>query len=422
MGKAHRDFQIFTKPVGALCNLDCDYCYYLEKQQQYPATRTPRMSEALLERYIVQLIRATPGDEINFFWHGGEPLLMGLDHFRRVVDLQQKHKPRDKTVTNSIQTNGTLIDNDWADFLSSNSFKVGISLDGPKELHDGYRKNRIGSPSHEEALRGFKLLINYNLHSDILCVVHAQNAAHPEAVYHYFKSIGARYISFIPLVEAINPKIQGQPVEFTDRSVSANGYGEFLSRIFDIWVKQDVGKIMVQIFEEVAREALGQPHSLCIFRKTCGDVPVLEHNGDFYTCDHYVDSAHLVGNLEEIPLVNLLDHKRQQEFGRDKYESLTGECTRCEFLSMCHGGCPKDRSTLSSDGEPGHNYLCEGYKLFFNRARSFADELKRQTSRKNQPEIEVKIGRNDPCPCGSGKKYKKCCITHGFAEQNVRHT
>jgi uncharacterized protein len=404
MAKVKRDFQIFTKPVGSICNLDCEYCYYLEKQQLYPQVRSPRMSGKVLENYIVQLIKTTPGEEVNFFWHGGEPTLLGIDYFKNVIALQNKHQPKDRKITNSIQTNGTLITEDWAEFLAVNNFTVGVSLDGPPELHDYYRLNRSHKPTHENVLRGFQYLMEHKVPCDILCVVHAQNARQPDAVYEFFKSINARYIGFIPLVEID----QSNPPGVTDRSVSAKAFGEFLCRIFDDWVAHDVGKVMVQIFEEVARTALGQPHALCIFRKTCGDVPVVEYNGDFYSCDHYVDAEHHLGNIRQIPLANLLEHKKQKAFGRAKYDKLPTYCRECDVLDMCHGGCPKDRIITTPDGEPGLNYLCEGYKMFFQRTRSFADQLKQQQS-EDKTSRPSNTGRNDPCPCGSGKKYKRCC-------------
>lgn len=402
---ARRDFQIFAKPIGAICNLDCEYCYYLEKQHLYPQARSFRMSEKLLENYIVQHIKATHGKEISFFWHGGEPTLLGLEYFLKVVDLQKKYRPPGKEVINSMQTNGTLIDDDWARFFSANNFVVGISLDGPPDLHDRYRCSRAGKPSHGDVMRGYQLLTEHQVPCDILCVVHAENVKYPREVYQFFKSINARYIGFIPLVEIDNDSATGA----TERSVPAIEYGKFLCRIFDAWVAHDVGRVMVQIFEEVARTALGQPHALCIFRKTCGDVPVVEYNGDFYSCDHFVDAEHRLGNIQAIPIATLLDHKQQRAFGRAKFDALPGYCLACDVLELCHGGCPKDRIILSPQAEPGLNYLCEGYKMFFHRTRSFMDQLTRQQKHARVPGQRAKTGRNDPCPCGSGKKYKLCC-------------
>ena len=406
MAKVKRDFQVFTKPVGAICNLDCEYCYYLDKQQLYPQARSPRMSGRVLENYIVQLIKTTPGKEVKFFWHGGEPTLLGLGYFRNVVALQNKHQPKNKSIINSIQTNGTLINEDWARFFADNNFTVGISIDGPPDLHDQYRFNRAGKPSHDDVMRGYQLLTQHRVPCDILCVVHAQNARRPEEVYRFFKSINATYIGFIPLVEIDIDS----PTGVTARSVTATGYGEFLCQIFDDWVAHDVGKVMVQIFEEVARTALGQPHALCIFRKTCGDVPVVEHTGDFYSCDHYVNTEHRIGNIQEVPLANLLENKHQRAFGRAKYESLPNYCLECDVLDLCHGGCPKDRIIQSPQGESGLNYLCEGYKTFFHRTRRFMDQLKLQQENTTANSRLNRVGRNDPCPCGSGKKYKQCCL------------
>ncbi len=406
MAKAVRDFQIFAKPVGASCNLDCKYCYYLEKEKLFPEGQSLRMSDDMLEEYIVQQIDASPGPEISFSWHGGEPTLLGLDYFEKIVALQRKHRPPERRISNGMQTNGTLLDEKWCRFLEREGFAVGLSLDGPRKLHDGYRVTKGQKPTHVEVMRGYKLLQQHRIPCDVLCVVHAQNVQHPMQVYRFFRQIKARYIGFLPLLEHSDKGV-------SERSVPALALGNFLCTIFDEWLEQDVGRIMVQIFEEVARTAMGKEHALCIFRKTCGDVPVVEHNGDFFSCDHFVREEHRLGNINEIPLLELLESQQQIAFGQAKYDRLPRYCRSCEVLELCHGGCPKDRVLHTEDGEPGLNYLCAGYKKFFLHSRPFAAELALQY---RQQQIEqgsksgTKTGRNDPCPCGSGRKYKNCCL------------
>ncbi|MCP4754753.1 MAG: anaerobic sulfatase maturase [Proteobacteria bacterium] len=416
MAKASREFQIFSKPVGAVCNLDCRYCYYLEKERLYPENVSLRMPDDLLETYIVQHIEAAPGKAINFSWHGGEPTILGLRYFRRIVELQRRHAPSGRRITNGIQTNGLLLDEDWCRFLAAEEFTVGLSLDGPREFHDEYRVTKGGKGTHEQVLHGYELLKRHRIPVDILCVVHALNVSHPLRVYRFFKELDARYIGLLPLVERESDAESG----VSSRTATAEALGDFLCAIFDEWKSRDIGKIMVQTFEEVAQTALGQEHALCIFRKTCGDIPVVEHNGDFYACDHFVDNEHRLGNILETPLAELLERPAQKAFGQAKRDALPRYCLECEVLDMCGGGCPKDRLIQTPDGEDGLNYLCSGYKKFFKHSRPFADALTEQARRQregtkpgaptgNRPPAG-KPGRNDPCPCGSGRKYKKCCI------------
>ena len=419
VAEASFEFQVFVKPVGAICNLGCHYCYYLEKESLYPPAGPFRMADDLLEEYIVQRIGITPGPVVDFFWHGGEPTLLGLDYFRRIVALQHRHRPPGKRIANSIQTNGVCIDEDWCRFLAAEEFAVGLSLDGPHLLHDRYRVTKDGKPTHRQVMQGYRLLQRHRIPVDILCVVHAQNVQHPLQVYRFFKEIKARYISFIPLVEP-QPAAEGG---VGPRTVPAGAFGTFLCTIFDEWIRQDIGRIIVQIFEEAARPVYGQDHSLCIFRKTCGDVPVVEHNGDFYACDHFVTPELRLGNIRETPLLELLESPAQRAFGRGKLEGLPRCCRECDVLSMCNGGCLKDRIVRTPDGEPGLNYLCAGYKRFFTHCRPQFLELAAlrlagqppehlmETVRTADAAGRPKAGRNDPCPCGSGRKYKKCCLT-----------
>jgi len=417
MVRASREFQVFAKPADSICNLDCHYCYYLKKEHLFPKTESFRMPDDILEEYIVQHIDASPGSVINFCWHGGEPTILGLDYFRKIVALQRKHQPPDRRITNGMQTNGTLLDEDWCRFLAAEGFGVGLSLDGPQEMHDRYRVTKGQDPTYKQSMRGYKLLRQHRIPCNILCVVHAQNVQYPTPVYQFFKEIKAQYVEFLPLVE-LQPDEEGG---VSHRSVSALAWGNFLCTIFDEWVGQDIERINVQIFEEAARTACGQDHALCIFRETCGDVPVIEHNGDFFSCDHFVDTEHRLGNIQETPLVDLLECPAQRAFGQAKLDTLPRYCQACEVRNMCHGGCPKDRILRTPDGEGGLNYLCAGYKCFFTHCRPFVAQLsalwRRQSLEGQMMMVHAKAaqaspraGRNDPCPCGSGRKYKKCCL------------
>ena len=419
LAKASREFQIFAKPAGALCNLDCRYCYYLQKGSLYPKTECFRMPDDLLEAYIAQQMEIFPEPEINFFWHGGEPTILGLDYFRRIAELQRKHLPGGRRITNGIQTNGILLNDDWCRFFGEENFSVGLSVDGPPPLHDVYRVTKGNKTTHRQAMQGYRLLRQHKVPVDLLCVVHARNVQHPLEVYRFFKEIKARYISFIPLVEGQTAPQAG----VGSPAVPAEAFGAFLCAIFDEWVRQDIGRIIVQNFEEAVRPAYGQDHSLCVFRPTCGDVPVIEHNGDFYACDHFVTPEHRLGNIRETPLLDLLESPAQLAFGRAKQEALPRCCRECDVLAMCNGGCPKDRILRTPDGEPGLNYLCGGYKSFFTHCRPYTNRMAGLRWTGQPPEHlmqllraeEVKAlpgaGRNDPCPCGSGRKYKKCCLS-----------
>jgi len=416
MVKASREFQVFAKPIGSICNLDCHYCYYLKKENLYPKGESFRMPDDILEKYIVQHISASPDPEISFSWHGGEPTVLGLDYFRKIVALQRKHQPSNRRIINGIQTNGTLLDDNWCRFLKAESFAVGLSLDGPQEMHDRYRVTKDHKPTYEQVMCGYELLRQYGIHCDILCVVNSHNVQHPPQVYRFFKQIKAQYVSFLPLVEQ-QPDAEGG---VSQRTVSAEAWGAFLCAIFDEWVQHDIGKIKVQIFEESVRISFGQEHALCIFRKTCGDVPVIEHNGDFFSCDHFVNDKHHLGNIQETPLVELLESQAQRAFGQAKLNTLPHYCQACDVRAMCNGECPKNRFILTPDGETGLNYLCAGYKRFFTYCQPFVTEVARLWRQNNQEQQKPlvratdtqaipKAGRNDPCPCGSGLKYKKCC-------------
>ena len=415
MAKVSREFQVFAKPAGSVCNLRCRYCYYLKKEDLYRNGKPFHMPDDILEQYIVQHINASVTPVVGFSWHGGEPTVLGLDYFRKIVALQRMHQPVGRQIRNGIQTNGTLLDEDWCHFLAAEGFGVGLSLDGPKELHDIYRVSKKQEPTHERTMHGYALLQRHRIPFDILCVVHDRNVRHPTEVYRFFKQIGARYLGFLPLVE-----FQPNGRNVSDRTVPAEAFGDFLCTIFDEWLSQDIGRVKVQIFEEAIGSAFGQDHALCIFRKTCGDIPVIEHNGDVFACDHFVDTEHRLGNIQKTPLVALLEDPAQRAFGQAKLDGLPVFCKNCEVLAMCNGGCPKDRFLRTPNGEGGLNYLCTGYKRFFTHCRPFIAELSAlwqqhpEGQKLPAPDEVIRIsprtGRNDPCPCGSGRKYKKCCL------------
>jgi uncharacterized protein len=415
------EFQVFAKPAGALCNLGCRYCYYLEKERLSPPGVSPRMPDDLLEQYIVQHIDAAPGSVVRFSWHGGEPTVLGLDYFRRIVAIQSRHQRPGRRIANGMQTNGLLLDDDWGRFLSTEGFRIGLSLDGPADVHDLYRVTRGQEPTHTAVVRAFELLRRHRVPCDILCVVHDRNVREPARVYRFFRKIGVRSLVLLPLVERQAGTGQG----VSARSVPAEAYGAFLCEIFDEWVERDAGRVAVQAFDEATRPARGLDHSLCVFRETCGDVPVVEHTGDFYCCDHFVDAEHRLGNIRETPLADLIESPAQRAFGQAKRDTLPQYCRTCEVRPMCNGGCPKDRFLRTPDGETGLNYLCAGFKRFFTHVLPYAvkvgsdrpgaralDALA-QATQAGVPGGRAAAGRNDPCPCGSGRKYKKCCLEMG---------
>jgi len=367
MKNASREFHVFAKPVGSACNLRCSYCYYLGKKNLYPDSGRFLMADDILEKYIIQHIEASTEDIITFSWHGGEPLLASIGFFKKVLKFQKKYKPAGSTIVNGIQTNGTLLDERWCHFLAEKKFLVGISIDGPGEFHNQNRRTKGNNNTFLNVIRGYELLKNHGVLPEILCVVNANNVNHPLIVYNLFKQLGAEYMTFLPLVE----QEPGLPTGVSKKSVPSKEFGMFLSVVFDEWVEKDIGRIKVQIFEEAARTAFNQDHTLCIFRVNCGGVPVVEHNGDFYSCDHYVDNEHLLGNIKDKSLSYFLDCDSQKAFGMSKSNTLPRYCTECEVKSMCNGECPKNRFISTPDGEAGLNYLCSGYKYFFNHCRPF---------------------------------------------------
>lgn len=416
MTRARYPFHIMAKPIGPICNLGCEYCYYLEKEQLYPHSEDFRMSDRALEQFVAQYIQANPGPHVDFAWQGGEPTLMGLDFFRSAVALQQKHLPPGWTCSNSLQTNGTLLNEQWCQFFRENRFLIGISIDGPAHLHDHYRVDKGQQPTHDRVMRGLRLLQSHGVEYNALCVVSRLNAEHPLEVYRFFKESGITWLQFIPLVEHLEDE------SVSDRSVSGEAYGAFLTAVFDEWVRNDVGRVFVQTFEVCLSVWDGQPASLCIFAETCGRGLALEHNGDVYACDHFVEPAYRLGNMQVIPVHELADSPAQVQFGLAKRDTLPRQCRECDVRFMCNGGCPKDRFLLTAAGEPGLNYLCDGYRRFFRYADPYFKEMVSLVRRRIHParimaELKAReaarwagAGRNAPCPCGSGKKYKVCCL------------
>ena len=415
-----------AKPAGSSCNLACRYCFFLEKERLYPGSRQ-RMDSAVLEAYIRQYIEAQQVPQVSVTWQGGEPTLMGLDFFRRSVELARERAPEGMQVEFSLQTNGTLLDEEWCGFFRENGFLIGLSLDGPRELHDAYRVDRGGAPTFERVMRAARLMQESGVEFNVLCTVHSANAGHPGEVYSFFRDeLGTQWVQFIPIVERINSDgttLLQEGNEVTDRSVSPAAWGGFLNGVFDEWVRHDVGRMYINFFEAALASWAGAPAAMCIFAETCGAAMALEHNGDLYSCDHFVEPAYLLGNIMQTPMAELAESERQRRFGEDKRDALPACCRDCEVLFACRGECPKNRFTLAPDGEPGLNYLCEGYKAFFHHvdrpmwvmAGLLASgrppyEIMSLIAGEEQRlrEALAQAGRNDPCPCGSGRKFKQC--------------
>ncbi len=431
-------FHLLAKPTGAACNLDCKYCFFLSKEMLYPGSRF-RMADDLLEIYIRQLLESHLGPEVTINWQGGEPTLMGLDFFTRSIAYVQAHKRPGQQVGYTIQTNGVLLNDEWCAFFKKHGFLVGISVDGPRAMHDAYRVNKGGRGSFDQVMNGLDCLKTHGVDFNILCTVHAENADHPLEVYRFFRDVlRARHIQFIPIVErttsenlTTSAKGWGEQKEaehrlytqsgslVTERSVGAVQFGRFLVDIFDEWVRHDVGTVFVQTFDVALGSWLGQ-HNLCVVAPTCGNSLALEHNGDLYSCDHFVEPDHLLGNIRDTPMAELVASEKQKTFGCAKFNTLPRYCRECDVLFACYGDCPRNRFISTPDGEAGLNYLCAGYKLFYRhinepmkvmagllRQGRYADEVMGWYAAREQPQ-PVKVGRNAACPCGSGKKYKHC--------------
>ena len=429
-------FHIMSKPTGAICNLDCKYCYFLSKEMMYPGSRF-RMADELLETFVKQYIESQQVPEVTFAWQGGEPTLMGLDFFKRVIHYQQKQAKPGITIHNTLQTNGTLLDDAWCHFFKEHNFLIGISIDGPQELHDAYRVNKGGAGSFTQVMRGWRLLVEHGVEFNVLCTVHAANQDHPLAVYRFFRDeLKMQFIQFIPIIERATTQTlplanmgwseqggaglsdESRPLYtqsgnvVTNRSVNAKKYGDFLIAIFDEWVRRDVGQVYVQMFDVALGAWLGHPGGLCIFAPTCGQALALEHNGDLFSCDHFVEPDYLLGNIQTDHMLDLVASDKQRQFGQDKLNSLPRYCRECEVRFACHGGCPKNRFIHTPDGEPGLNYLCAGYKAFFNhvdrpmkimasllRQRRAPAEIMAIMAAEDEKKLQLafaQAGRNDP--------------------------
>lgn len=417
-------FHVMAKPTGAACNLNCEYCFFLKKESLYPDSKF-HMSDEVHDAYITQLFAAHRVPQITVAWQGGEPTLMGIDFFKRSVEFQKSIAQPGTMVENTFQTNGILLDDEWCQFFHDNKFLVGLSLDGPKELHDTYRKDKGGNGTFDRVMKAVRLLQKHKVEFNILCTVNSKNADYPLEVYRFFRDEARTpYIQFIPIVERDNETGYQEGSRVTDRSVRPEQYGNFLIKIFDEWVKRDVGQTFVLNFDGALAGWLGMAGTLCIFAPTCGLGMALEDNGDLYSCDHFVEPKYLLGNILETPMGEIVASEKQRKFGMDKRDTLPQYCLKCAFLFACNGECPKNRFAETPDGEPGLNYLCDAYKSFFTHAdpsmKLMAEllrkgklaenimkfkTLERRAADKQEP---VKLGRNEPCHCGSGIKFKNC--------------
>jgi uncharacterized protein len=427
---APQAFHLLAKPTGAICNLACSYCFFLDKELLYPGSKF-RMSEATLETYMRQLIESHRSSRVTVAWQGGEPTLMGVDFYRKAIRFQEKYRRPGMTFENTMQTNGTLLDDEWCAFFKENNFLIGLSLDGPRHLHDIYRVDKGGQPTFDKVLRGLRLLQKYGVEYNILVTVNRVTGDHPKEIYRFLRDeVGTSWIQFIPVVERMNPDglnlIQSGD-QVSNRSVQPKQFGRFLIQVFDEWVHNDVGKIFVQTFEAALRNWMRLPTSgMCVFEKTCGYGLAMEHNGDLYSCDHFVEPDYLLGNIKAEHMLDMVASQVQHKFGQDKYDTLPKYCLECPVLFACHGECPKNRFIRTPAGEAGLNYLCGGYKAFFQRVdkpmkimamlmntgRPAPDVM--QILAKEKKMVAQAYRNAKPkraCPCGSGLDYQEC---HGW--------
>jgi len=421
-------FSVLLKPTGARCNLACRYCFFLPKADLYPGG-TFRMSAEVSETFLRQYMASQTTPEVEIAWQGGEPTMMGLEFFQHACTLAYQLRKPGQTVRFSIQTNGILLNEEWCRFLKVHDFLVGLSIDGPRELHDAYRVDKGGHPTFDKVARAARLLQAHGVRYNALTCVHAANAPEPLAVYRFLRDqIGTEFIQFIPIVEPLlgSGHRDGQ---VSARSVDGEQYGAFLIAVFDEWVRKDVGSTYVQVFDVSLAAWMGGPPGLCVFQPTCGNALVLEHTGDLYSCDHFVEPQCLLGNILNTPISDLAHSDKQRQFGRDKQDKLPLACKQCDVRFVCNGGCPKNRLSVTDDGDPGLNILCEGYKDFFHHIdgpmRFMAQELRAGRPARNimaylasqdpRPAARASVSRNAPCPCGSGRKYKHCCGSHSGA-------
>jgi uncharacterized protein len=427
-------FHLLAKPSGSTCNINCTYCFFLSKEALYPNEKS-RMSEATLEAYIRQLLESHRTPQVTVAWQGGEPTLMRIDFFRRAVELVEKYRRPGQAVQHTFQTNGMLLDDEWCTFFKEHGFLVGLSVDGPREIHDRYRVDRRGRGTFDRVMQGWHAIRRHGVEFNILCTVNAANQDHGRAVYRFFRDeLGANWVQFIPIVERATAETlaianQGWSERpgskrllytqtgnlVTERTVGGEQYGRFLVDVFEEWVRHDVGKVYVQLFD-VTLEAYFGRHRLCIHAPTCGYGPALEHNGDLYSCDHFVEPRYLLGNIHQTHMLKLVASPEQRKFGNDKRDTLTAQCRSCAVRPVCNGGCPKDRFTVSRDGEPGQNYLCRGLELFFTHTRPAMQTMARLLQAGRPPSDamalvaaeDAKRGPYESCPCGGGSKFRFC--------------
>lgn len=389
---------VMLKPAGAMCNLACDYCYYLEKSKMYGESPRSLMSEQLLERFIEQYIQSQSTPQVFFIWHGGEAMIRPLEFYRKAVELQKRYA-RGRIIENCFQTNGTMITDDWCRFFKENNWLVGVSVDGPREFHDAYRHNKQGQPSFDDVMKGIKLLNKHGVMWNAMAVVNDSNVGYPSEFYRFFKSIGCHYIQFTPIVERLMELPEGECLASPDNddcelapfSITPQQWGNFLCEIFDEWIRNDVGTYFIQMFDATLANWMGVRPGLCSMSRTCGHAGVMEFNGDVYSCDHYVFPQYRLGNIRQQTLLEMMYGERQQEFSRKKIESLPGQCKGCGFLFACNGGCPKDRFVKTAGGESGLNYLCRGYHQFFSHSAPYMDYMKNELLNQRPPSNVMKL-------------------------------
>lgn len=399
-----RPVYVMLKPVGSVCNLACDYCYYLEKGKFYPEVKNHILSDELLEKFIREYLECQTLPEVLFTWHGGETLMRPLSFYKKALELQRKYA-RGRRIDNCIQTNGTLLTDDWCRFFRENNFLVGVSIDGPQEFHDEYRRNRQGLPSFYKVMKGIELLKKHGVEYNAMAVVNDYNVEYPLEFYRFFKEIGCHYIQFAPIVERLGRHADGTRLAAPGETAAAPAaaenhtevpalapfsvdpvkWGEFLSALFDEWLKEDVGTYYIQLFDATLANWVGEQPGVCSMAPTCGHAGVMEFNGDVYSCDHYVFPAYKLGNIRTHTLTEMMYSPRQLQFGADKLDKLPGQCKACEYLFACNGECPKNRFAFTADGEPGLNYLCAGYKRFFRHVAPYMDFMKKELLARRPP-------------------------------------
>lgn len=394
---------VMLKPAGAHCNLACKYCYYLEKNNLYQNSHRHLMSDEMLEQFTREYIEAQTMPQVLFTWHGGEPLMRSIDFYRKALTLQKKYA-HGKQIDNVIQTNGTLLTDEWCEFFAKNHWLVGISIDGPQEYHDHYRVTPAGKPSWEKVMQGIQLLKKHRVEWNAMAVVNAYNAEHPLEFYHFFRDNGCQYLQFTPIVERLTEHEDGRTlasladdreIPLADASVTPQQWGNFLCTIFDDWVRHDVGKTFVEIFDCTLANWMGVLPGICAYSKECGHAGVMEHNGDVYSCDHFVFPEYKLGNIRELSLIDMLYGEKQQAFSRLKHTSLPRQCKECDMEFACHGECPKNRFEKDKYGEPGLNYLCQGYYQYYTHVAPYMDFMKRELLAQRPPANIMNVLKNN---------------------------